>query len=903
MSTYRLDRLVAPRSIALVGGSPRERSVGRVVLGNLRAAGFPGSLRLVNPRYDEIDGVPAVKKLAALPLVPDIVVVTAPAAAVPDIVAEAGALGTAAAVVVSAGLGHGPDSLAEAACRRAGEHGIRLLGPNVLGIIVPRAKLNASFAAHMPGAGDLTVISQSGAITAGLAEWATQRNVGFAALVSIGDAVDVDFGDLLDFFALDHGTRAILLYVESISDARKFMSAARIAARTKPVIVLKSGRHAQGARAAATHTGALAGVDAVYEAAFFRAGLLRVLDLDELFAAAEILGRLPRLSGGRLAVLTNGGGIGVLAVDRLIDLGGALAALSPATYASLDALLPTAWSRANPVDIVGDADAARYAAALEALIADPENDAVLVLNVPTALASASDSAQAVIDVVKKSRSREYKAKPVLAVWVGAAPAVSARFAAASIPHYDDEADALRGFMHLVRYGEARASLMETPPSLPADFIPDVEEARAIVADALARGLSWLDPLDTCRLLQTYGIPVVPVVFGRDPDHAAKAAEPLLGKGGAVVLKIISADIVHKSEVDGVRLNLTSATAVREAAAEILARAQALKPQARIAGLAVYPMVLRPRARELIAGIADDPTFGPVVVFGHGGTAVEVIRDKALALPPLDLKLAGDLIARTEVARVLKAYRNVAAADEHAVALTLVKLAQLAADLPEVRELDLNPLLADEHGVIAVDARVAIKALEPRPRGLRGHPRFAIRPYPKELERHLALNDGRQIFVRPVRPEDEDTFREFATHVSPEDVRLRFFAPMREITQAFLARLTQIDYARAMAFVAIDAKSKTMLGVVRLHVDANYEAGEYAILIRSDLKGHGLGWQLMQLIIEYARAEGLRRIEGQVLDENATMLAMCRELGFKITSDRESPGVSLVQLAIAPTACP
>ena len=322
-----------------------------------------------------------------------------------------------------------------------------------------------------------------------------------------------------------------------------------------------------------------------------------------------------------------------------------------------------------------------------------------------------------------------------------------------------------------------------------------------------------------------------------------------------------------------------------------------KPEARIAGVAIYPMVIRPKARELIAGIADDPTFGPVVVFGQGGTAVEVISDKALALPPLDLKLARDLIGRTQVSRVLKAYRNVPAADEHAVAFTLVRIAQLAADLPEVRELDLNPLLADSDGVIAVDARVAIKAVEPQARGLRGNPRFAIRPYPKEWERRFALSDGVRVFVRPVRPEDESMFQEFGAQVSPEDLRLRFFAPVREFTHAFLARLTQIDYARAMAFVAIDEGVGAMLGVVRMHVDANYEAGEFAILVRSDLKGHGLGWQLMQLLIEYARAEGLRRIEGQVLDENVTMLAMCRELGFKVTADRESPGVSSVQLAI------
>jgi acetyltransferase len=893
MSTYRLDRLMNPHSLALVGASPRERSLGRIVLRNLREAGFRGSLHVVNPKHKEIDGIATVPSVDVLEQPPDILVVTAPAPAVPGILDAAGTRGTAAAVVISAGLGHGPGSLADDARKAARAHGLRILGPNGLGLMVPRARLNASFAVRAPKQGDLTLLSQSGAIAAGLVEWAARRAIGFSAIASIGDAIDVDFGDLLDFFALDARTRAILMYVESIRDARKFMSAARAAARTKPVIVVKAGRHAQGARAAATHTGALAGADAVYDAAFRRAGLLRVFDLEELFAAAETLGRLSPFGGKRLAVLTNGGGVGVLAVDRLIDFGGALAVLSAETRAKLDTVLPPTWSKANPVDIVGDADASRYAAALEALLADAENDAVLVMNVPTALASAADAAHAVVDVIRRQRGRFARPKPLLAVWIGEDETASAAFESASTPHFSTETDAIRGFMHLVKYREAIDTLMETPPSMPADFAPNVAGARRIIGGVLAAGRTWLDPVEGNQLFEAYDIPIAPAVLATDADAAARAAKPLLASYGAVVAKIQSQDIVHKSEVGGVRLNLTNEQAVRDAVDDILARARKLKPDARISGVTLHPMVLRPKARELIAGVADDPTFGPVVVFGRGGTAVEVINDKALALPPLDLKLAHDLIARTRVSRILKAYRDVPAADERGVALVLVKLAQLVADLPEVRELDLNPLLADKDGVIAVDARVAVA---PVPRGVRPHARFAIRPYPKEWERRVSVG-GLDVLLRPVRPEDEGMFATFFTRVTDDDLRLRFFAPVKEFSHVFIARLTQLDYARAMAFVAVDQATGEMLGAVRLHADANCETAEYAILVRSDLKGRGLGWLLMQTMIEYARAERLRRIEGQVLKENTTMLEMCRQLGFHMEQDPDESNICLVSLRL------
>jgi acetyltransferase len=896
MSTYRLDKLLAPRSIALVGASPRERSLGRAVLRNIRAGGFAGPIRLVTTNHGEIDGIPAVKTLQQLPDVPDVVVIAVSPQSVPPVVAAAAEMGAAAAIILTAGLGRGPGSLADAAERSARAKGLRLVGPNCLGVMNPRAKLNATFASRMPQPGDLALISQSGAVAAGMVDWAAQREVGFSAIVSIGDQLDVDFGDLLDHFAQDGSTRAILLYIESIKDARKFMSAARAAARIKPVVAVKTGRHAQAARAAATHTGALAGSDAVYEAAFRRAGLLRVLDLGELFDAAETLGRVRSVGGKRLAILSNGGGVGVLATDRLVDLGGIVAALSDETRRRLDAILPPTWSRSNPVDIVGDADETRYAAALEALLVDPENDAVLVMNVQTALASARDIAETVARLAREQRANRLTPKPVFAVWVGTEDAVSETFNRAAIPHYATETEAVRGFMHLVRHREATEALMQTPPSLPEHFAPDVAAGRRVVERALSDGRTWLGALEVAELFAAYAIPIVPTTLARTPEEAISQAGPFLAKGDAVAVKIASPDIVHKSDVGGVKLNLTGTQAVRNAMDEIIAKARAAMPAARIAGVTVQPMIVRPKARELIAGIADDPTFGPVVAFGHGGTAVEVIDDKALALPPLDLTLARDLIGRTRVSGLLQAYRDVPQARVEDVALVLVKLAQLVADMPEIRELDINPLLADETGVLALDARIAVAALTSKFKG-RGHPRFAVRPYPSEWQRRFVLPENWRILVRPVKPEDENLVRAFFEKVSPEDLRLRFFAPVREFSHTFIARLTQLDYARSIAFVAIDEASSEMIGGVRLHADANFAAGEYAILLRSDLKGRGLGWKLMELIIEYARAEGLQRVEGQILHENTVMIRMCRELGFHVQDDPRDPDTCVASLAL------
>ena len=898
MSTYALQSVFHPASVVVVGASPRPRSLGRLVLQQLRSGGFAGPIGLVNPRHASIDGVEASATIDALPFVPELVVIAVPPADVVGVAEAAARKGAKAAIVLTRDMGEGAGSHNAALADTARAHGLRIVGPNCLGVIAPHARLFASFAAHAPIPGDLALISQSGAVAAGMIEWSRPRGIGFSAVASLGDALDVDFADLLDYFATDRHTRAILLYVERIRDARKFLTAARAAARAKPVVVVKPGRHARRDGGAMTHVAALATPDAVYDAAFRRAGLLRVHALDELFSAAETLSHLGGLPGKRLAVMTNGIGVGMLALDRLVDLGGTRAALSDATLDTLDTALERGWSRRNAVDMLGDAEGKRYAATLEALLDDRENDAVLVMQVPTVLSDPDETANAVVRTLQ-ARPRMGTRKPVFAVWLGDQPQARKTLGDAGIPVFDSEADAVRGFMYLVRHHEAQTALMETPPSLPDDFVVDLQAARAIVDAALASGRRLLDPVATAHLLGAYGIPVAEVTRVHDADAAVAAAELLFARGMTVAVKIDATDIPHKSDVDGVRLNLGTAQAVRQAAETILERARALRPDARIEGVTVHAMATRTKARELIAGIADDPTFGPVIVFGRGGTAVDVIDDKALMLPPLDLRLAHETIGRTRVSRILKAYRDVPAADERAVALVLVKLAQMAADLPELRELDINPLLADRDGVIAVDARVVLAPVKRLHKG-RGHPRFAIFPYPVEWERTITLSNGHEAFVRPVRPEDDAMFRRFFERVSTDDLRLRFFNAVRHFSHEFIARLTQLDYARSIALAAIDPATGEMLGAVRLLADANYDTGEYGIMVRSDLKGAGLGWRLMRIMIEYARWQGLRVVEGQVLRENTTMLAMCRQLGFAITPDPDDATVAIVRLPVAGT---
>ncbi len=889
MTIRNFASLLAPTSIAMIGASPSSGSIGRIVTANLTSAGFQGPIWLVNPRHTTIDGHTCVASVAELHGVPDLAVVATPPATIPRLIAELGAKGTKAAVVISAGVT--PD-LRQTMLEAARPHLLRIQGPNCLGLMVPQIGLNASFCHRMPHTGDLAFVSQSGALITAVVDWASRRDIGFSHVVSVGDMADVDFGDLLDYLAGDGKTRAILLYMEHLTHAPKFMSAARRAARAKPVVVLKSGRHAAGAKAAMSHTGALAGSDAAYDAAFRRAGLLRVMELEDLFEAAEILARMPRLDGERLVILTNGGGAGVLAADRLSDLDGMLADVSGSTRAALDALLPPAWSHGNPVDMIGDADAARYARALEILMQSDAADAVLVMNCPTALASSTDIARAVIDVRERRRGEGKALKPLLTNWLGDGAAEEGRqlFAAARIPSFETPAAAIDGFMQLVRYARAQDALMQTPPVLPGDITCDHAAAQSAIDGAAARGQAMLSEVEAKSLLAAYGIPVVATMVAKSVEDVAPVAQALLADHAAVVIKILSDDITHKSDVGGVRLNLTSAEEAREAARSMHARITSAMPAARIAGFTVQPMIRRPRAHELIVGMTDDPTFGPMLMFGTGGTGVEVIRDTAHALPPLDLKLARDMMRATRVHRLLEGYRDRPKADLDAIAATLVRLSALVIAHTEIREIDINPLLADDKGVVALDARVRIGTATERPRWP-----LSIRAYPAAWQREVSLAGLGAIQLRPIRPEDEHLYARFIERLTPDDMRMRFFIARPHASHAQIARFTQIDYAREMAFVAIGEANGDILGVARLVADPDYHRAEYAIIVASDLKGHGLGWTLMQHLIAYARAEGLSELFGEVLAENETMLKMSRELGFKIAAVPDDANLMRVSL--------
>ena len=895
MTIRNLDFLFKPSSIAVIGASKRAKSVGAVLSQNLLTAGFDGPVMPVNPRETSIASTLTYNSVEDLPITPDLAVICTPPATVPGLVADLSGRGTRGIVVVTAGFGEGGSEegkqLMQQTLEAARPTLTRIIGPNCLGIMVPRVGVNASFCHIHPLPGDLAFVTQSGAVATAVVDWATNRRIGFSHVVSLGDMGDVDFGDMLDYLAADPRTRAILMYIESVTDARKFMSAGRAAARAKPVVVIKSGRNEAAAKAAASHTGALAGSDTVYDSAFRRAGMLRVFNLDELFDAVETLATGVRIQGDRLAILTNGGGIGVLATEAVVDEGGTVAELSVDTVQKLNGVLPPTWSKANPVDIIGDANGKRYADALDILLDDGNQDAVLVLNCPAAVADSVEASEAVVADLKNKGKM-----PVLTSWVGEGAAMKARrlFSENRIPTYDTPGKAVRAFMHLVRYKRNQELLMQTPPSVAEDFEPDTERASAVIGKALNEERVWLTEPEAKDVLDAYGIPVVATVSVGSPDEAAEAAAKI---GKPVALKILSTDLTHKSDVGGVRLNLLTPDAVREAAQTMLETISHVAPEAQIQGFTVQEMAHMPGAHELIVGIADDTLFGPVLLFGQGGTAVEVLQDKAIALPPLNMVLAHEMMARTRVWKLLQGYRSRPKADLHAIALTLIKLSQLVTDLSEVVELDINPLFASELGVLALDARIKVRP--PLPLGTR---RVAIRPYPKRLEQQVTLRDGRSFLLRPIRPEDEPLIQDMLAHSTQEDIRLRFFAPLKQLTHEVAARMSQIDYHREMALVAVapagDRLGDAIYGVVRIAADPDNEKAEYAVMVRSDLKGFGLGYLLMNEIITYARDRGIQEIFGEVLRENTTMLLMCEELGFERRNDPDDPGIVHVRVKLA-----
>jgi acetyltransferase len=899
MTTSHLQPLFKPKTVALIGASNRSGSIGATLARNLMKSDFKGRVLAVNPKHREIGARRAYPDIASLPEVPDLGVICTPPAVVPEIVEQLGAKGTRAAVVITAGFGEsraaGGAELQQALKEAAARHRLRLVGPNCLGIMVPGIGLNASFARGSPPAGRLAFVAQSGAILGSVIDWAAPRGIGFSHLVSLGDMADVGFGDVLDYLASDPTTRGILLYIEAIKNARRFMSAARAAARMKPVIVVKAGRHPEGARAVASHTGVLAGTDAVYDAAFRRAGLLRVRGLTELFDAAEVLGQARPPRGDRLLILSNGGGIAVLATDELIDQGGRLAELPAETVAALDQVLPPTWSRANPVDIIGDATGQRYADALQVSVGAPDIDGLLVMYCPTAVSSPDEAAAALIDAAPGPRG-----PLLLTSWVGEDAVRTARetFAKRRIPTYDTPEQAVRSFMYLVRYRQSQQLLTETPPSIPEDFVPDTARVRTLIDSVLraddARRRGWLTEVESKQVLSAYGIPTVPTRLAETPAEAAALAAEI---GGSVALKVQSPDLLHKSIAGGIALDLAGPAAAQQAAEGLLTHLAAAHPQAQLLGFSVQPMVRRPGAYELIIGVADDPQFGPVLLAGHGGTRVEAIDDKALGLPPLNMRLAREVLSHTRIHRLLQGGPGQPAVNLDAVALVLVRVSQLVCDVAEIRELDINPLLVDAYGVVALDARIRIAPASAADAADAGE-RLAIRPYPKALEETVTLGDGRRLLLRPIRPEDEPALQDAFTKLTPEEVRLRFFAPMRTLDHMAAARFTQLDYDREMALVLTDpgrAGRSEIYAVVSLSADPDNQDGEYAILVRHDMAGMGLGILLMRRIIDYARSRGIREIVGDVLRDNRTMLKLCKVLGF--TTQRDPDDLEIVKVLL------
>jgi len=894
MTIRNLHHAIAPGSLAIIGASNRGGSLGRVVVENIVAMGFEGDVWPVNPKYEEIAGLHCYARVADIPGIPELAIIVTPPKSVPGLIRELGQRGTRAAVVITAGLSI-ESGLRQAMLDAARPFLLRIIGPNTVGLIVPAAKLNASFAHLQPQVGDIALLSQSGAIATSLIDWAADNHVGFSQIISLGDMADVDAADCLDLLAGDAKTRAIVMYLEAVPNPRKFLSAARAAARVKPVVVIKSGRHAEAAKAAATHTGALSGADQVVDAALRRAGVLRIEGLGELFNATETIGRFFPLERTRAAIVTNGGGAGVLVVDRLVDLGCELAELSPESIRALDHVLPANWSRANPVDIIGDASPERYTAAVDIVSKDAATDILIIMNCPTGLASPVEAARAVASLAEAGT---IGGKPVLTCWLGSRAARGGRYILqeAGLASYETPADVALATSYLAKWSRAQESLVRVPSSRTGgDAAYDRTAAHAILLRVAADGRRMLNEAEAKAVIAAYGVPTPKTIVAASPEETERAAAAILARAAKVAVKLVSKSVTHKSDVGGVVLDIGTAAGAREAAEAIATRLKHHDPSAVSEGFAVQPMIERRRARELILGTSRDPVFGPVVLFGSGGVSVEVVADTAVALPPLDEMLAGDLIDRTRIGRLLAGFRDEPPADRPAIVRVLCALSQLTVDFPGIVSMDINPLLVDNEGVVALDARIEIDPVLATQLGPNRD--LAIRPYPAGWEKEVKLGE-RTFHLRPIKPADASLYPAFLEKTAPDDIRMRFLAPRKYFPDQMLVRLTQIDYEREMALVALDGESGELAGIARLYSDPDHETAEYGLLVRTDLQGKGLGWILLAQLKDYAKADGLKRIEGMMLHENTRMLRMCREFGFSIDEHPADARLRVATLELA-----
>jgi acetyltransferase len=893
MTAQRIEAMLRPASVAVVGASDSPGSIGQVLARNLLDGGFRGPVWLVNPHHSTVAEVTVIADIASLPQPVDLAVIAAPAAAVPAIIAQCGARGVRGAVIVSAGFREGGEAgaaLERELLETARRHGLRLLGPNSFGLVRPDIGLNAACDAAMPLRGRLALVSQSSALCAATLDWARSRHVGFSTVISTGVEADVGCAEILDFLVRDAATDGIMLYLESVGEARRFMSALRAAARVKPVVVMKAGRALESRGSLAFHAGSIVGGDDVFDAAMRRAGVLRIRNLAQLFSAASTLGAGVRLRGRRVGIITNGGGPGQLAADRTAGRALELAALSAATIGQLRTLLPPSTAEGNPVYVRGDASARQFASAAELCLQDPQVDALLAILTPFALTDAGEFAAALIEVAQAQR------KPVFTCWMGGEAVTSARqrFAENRIPTFPTPEAAVDAFAALALFAANQEQLLQVPAPLAAATAPDLDAARKLLDDARSAGNAWLDPSASKQLLAMFGIPVVQSRAARTADEAVRIAEEM---GYPVALKILSPDISHKTDVGGVRLGRADARSVRDGFENMLRDVALAQPDARLEGVLVEPMYLERHGRELMIGVVRDPVFGPAISFGLGGTMVEVIRDRAVALPPLNQYLARDLIRRTRASLALQPLRGAPAAAQAAVEDVLLRVSDLVSELPDVGAIDINPLVVTARGAVAVDARVGVMR---QPPGQRLYQHMAIHPYPGELEHVLELEDGQRATLRAIRPEDAALEHEFVHRLSEQSRFLRFMFGMQDLTPMMLSKFTQIDYDRELALIVVlqpPEGPQQQIGVARYITLPDAETCEFAIVVSDEWQGRGVARPLFQRLIAAARERGIRVMTGVTLRENTRMIDLSRSLGFATRADADEPELVRMTLVL------
>ncbi len=889
LEQHYLTSLFEPKSVAVIGASDREHSVGNILFRNILESGYKGRLYPINPKHETVQGVQSYKSIEEIGARVELAIIATRPQTVPGIVEQCGRSGVKNVIVITAGFaeaGHSGAALERKMLEIARSYNVRVLGPNCLGIIRPELGLNATFARVNANVGNLALVSQSGAMCSSVLDWAKANRVGFSCVVSLGSTADVDFGEILDYLIYDNRTHYILLYIEGIRNARRFMSSLRSAARIKPIILLKAGRHAAGSAAVQTHSGMIAGSDVVFDAAVRRAGVVRVKNVGQLFYASKALASKFRPQGKRLAIITNGGGPGAMAADRAGDLDIPLANLSMATTQALNAAMPTTWSHSNPIDIGGDATPERYRDAILAVAQDDEVDGMLVMLSPQAMTQPMAVAQAVIDVSDQT------SKPILTCWMGEEQVLEARLAMenASIPAFRMPETAVELYYHISTYYRNQKLLLQTPEPSSTNTRPETEGAKMLIEAVLQERRKVLSEMESKAILRAFRVPVAQTMVARTPTEALLLAEQL---GFPVAMKVDSPDLIHKSDAGGVRLNITNAPAVRNAYHDIIETVQKKHPGARINGVSIEPYLARPHGRELMVGVVRDPIFGPIITFGAGGTEVEIFSDRAVALPPLNGYLAQDLIKSTRASRLLGEFRNMPPANLDALEEVLLNISEMVCELPWLQELDLNPLIVDENGAIAADARIVIDFMPPS--GDR-YSHMAIHPYPVHLIQDWQLPDGRTVTIRPIRPEDADLEQDFVKRMSDESKYYRFMDTLRELTQAMLVRFTQIDYDREMALIATipDEDGKELqIGVSRYVTNPDGETVEFALAVADDWQKHGIGRRLMTALIDSARAKGYRAVVGDVLALNSKMFRLMGSLGFTIHPHPEDPAVKRV----------